>query len=166
VFRQDALAAVGGDDRAGLRDGPVAHVAGQPSRRRRDDALLDAIPDAAGLALQRPGQLGDLHHGPEIGGDRGFGVLELPVVIEESAPEHLVERVEVVAPAVAAEVAGVLGALPGIGGDAAAGVAAAVGAEAAGGAGRPGVGTCPKDSRFRRRGPARRAVLATRLAVT
>jgi hypothetical protein len=96
VFRQDALAAVGGDDRAGLRDGPVAHVAGQPSRRRRDDALLDAIPDAAGLALQRPGQLGDLHHGPEIGGDRGLGVLELPVVIEESGPEHLVERVEVV----------------------------------------------------------------------
>jgi hypothetical protein len=44
-----------------------------------DDALLDAVPDAVGLALQRPGQLGDLHHGPEIGGDRGLGVLELPV---------------------------------------------------------------------------------------
>jgi hypothetical protein len=47
-------------------------------------------------------QLGDLHHGPAIGGDRGLGVLELPVVIEESVPEHLVERVELVAPAVAA----------------------------------------------------------------
>ena len=30
---------------------------------------------------------GDLHHGPEIGGDRGLGVLELPVAIEESVPE-------------------------------------------------------------------------------
>jgi hypothetical protein len=45
-----------------------------------------------------------------------------------------VERVELVAPAVAAEVAAVLGALPGIVGDAAAGSAAASGAEAAGGA--------------------------------
>jgi hypothetical protein len=32
-FRQDALAAGGDDDRVGLRDGPGAHVAGQPSRR-------------------------------------------------------------------------------------------------------------------------------------
>jgi hypothetical protein len=79
------------------------------ARRGRDDALLDAVPDAVGLALQRPGQLGDLHHGPEIGGDRGLGVLELPVVIEESLPEHLGERVELVAPAVAAEIAGILG---------------------------------------------------------
>jgi hypothetical protein len=55
---------------------------------------IDAVPDAAGLALKRPGQLGDLHHGPAIGGDRRLGVLELPVVIEESVPEHLVERVE------------------------------------------------------------------------
>ena len=100
----------------------------------RDGALLDAVPDAAGLALKRPAQLGDLHHGPAIGGDRGLGVLELPVVIEESVPEHLVERVELVAPAVAAEVAGVLGALLDIVGDAAAGSAAASGAEAAGGA--------------------------------
>ena len=44
------------------------------------------------------------------------------------------ERVELVAPAVAAEVSGVLGALPGIVGDAAAGSAAASGTEAAGGA--------------------------------
>lgn len=44
------------------------------------------------------------------------------------------ERVELVAPAVAAEVAGVLGALLDIAGDAAAGSAAASGAEAAGGA--------------------------------
>jgi hypothetical protein len=58
----------------------------------------------------------------------------LPVVIEESVPEHLVERVELVAPAVAAEVTGVLGALLDIVGDAAAGSAAASGAEAAGGA--------------------------------
>jgi hypothetical protein len=55
------------------------------------------------------GRRGDLHHGPEIGGDRGLGVLEAPVVTEESVPEHLVERVEQVAPAVAAEIAGVLG---------------------------------------------------------
>jgi hypothetical protein len=27
-----------------------AHVAGQPNRRGRDDALLDALPDAVGLA--------------------------------------------------------------------------------------------------------------------
>src|ERR1700677_1752885 len=133
-FRQDALAAGCGDDRVGLCDGPGAHVAGQPNRRGREDALLDAVPDAVGLALQRPGQLGDLHHGPATGGDRGLGVLELPVVIEESVPEHLVERVELVAPAVAAEVAGVLGALLDIVGDAAAGSAAASGAEAAGGA--------------------------------
>jgi hypothetical protein len=93
-FRQDALAAGGGDDRVGLRDGPGTHVAGQPNQRGRDGALLDAVPDAAGLALKRPGQLGDLHHGPAIGGDRRLGVLELPVVIEESVPEHLVERVE------------------------------------------------------------------------
>jgi hypothetical protein len=45
-----------------------------------------------------------------------------------------VERVELVAPAVAAEVAGVLGARLDIVGDAAAGSAAASGAEAAGGA--------------------------------
>jgi len=72
--------------------------------------------------------------GPAIGGDRGLGVLELPVVIEDSVPEHLVERVELVARAVAAEVAGLLGALLDIVGDAAAGSAAASGAEAAGGA--------------------------------
>jgi hypothetical protein len=45
-----------------------------------------------------------------------------------------VERVELVAPAVAAEVAAILGALPGLVGDAAASSAAARGAEAAGGA--------------------------------
>ncbi len=44
------------------------------------------------------------------------------------------ERVELAAPAVAAKVAGVLGALLDIAGDAAAGSAAASGAEAAGGA--------------------------------
>jgi hypothetical protein len=43
-FRQDALAAGGDDDRVGLRDGPGAHVAGQPNRRGRDGALLDAVP--------------------------------------------------------------------------------------------------------------------------
>ena len=88
-FRQDALAAGGGDDRVGLRDGPGTHVADQPNQRGPDGALLDAVPDAAGLALKGPGQLDDLHHGPEIGGDRGLGVLGLPVVIEESVPEHL-----------------------------------------------------------------------------
>ncbi len=50
-FRHDALDAGGDDDRAGLRDGPRAHVAGQPNRRGRDDAQLD--PDAAGLARLR-----------------------------------------------------------------------------------------------------------------
>lgn len=39
-FRQDALAAGGGDDRVGLRDGPGTHVAGQPDQRGRDGALL------------------------------------------------------------------------------------------------------------------------------
>ena len=53
---------------------------------------------------------------------------------KSQSPEHLVERVELVAPAVAAEVGGVLGALLDIVGDAAAGSAAASGAEAAGGA--------------------------------
>jgi hypothetical protein len=52
-FRQDALAAGGDDDHAGLRDGPRAPAAGQPNRRGRDDALLDALPDAVGLARLR-----------------------------------------------------------------------------------------------------------------
>jgi len=40
LFRQDALALGGNDDRVGLRDGPRAHVAGQPSRRGRDEVDL------------------------------------------------------------------------------------------------------------------------------
>ena len=35
TVRQDALAAGGGDDRVGLRDGPGTHVAGQPNQRGR-----------------------------------------------------------------------------------------------------------------------------------
>lgn len=38
-FRQDALAAGGGDDRVGLRDGQGTHVAGQPNQRGRDGVL-------------------------------------------------------------------------------------------------------------------------------
>ena len=34
-FRQDALAAGGGDDRVGLCDGPGTHIAGQPNQRGR-----------------------------------------------------------------------------------------------------------------------------------
>ena len=50
-FRQDALAAGGGDDRVGLRDALGTHVAGQPNQRGRDVALLDAV-------RRHPGQPG------------------------------------------------------------------------------------------------------------
>ena len=133
-FRQDALAAGGGDDRVSLRDGPGTHVAGQPNQRGRDGALLDAVPDAAGLALKRPAQLGDLHHGPAIAATAGLafsssrsssksqspsiswsGSSWWRLLSLRSSPAYWAALLEIV-------------------GDAAAGSAAASGAEAAGGA--------------------------------